>query len=398
MRKNIKIGLFGFGCVGKGLYDVLHQTPGLKAEIVKICVKDRTKKRAIDDKYFTFDKDEILNNPEINVIVELIDDPVAAKDIVITALQKKKAVVTANKKMVAENLKELLILQNKYKTPLLYEGAVCASIPIIRNLEEYYDNDLLKSIKGIVNGTTNYILTKMFAEKINFESALDSAKENGFAETDSSLDIDGFDAKYKLDIILAHAYGLLLEPKELTNIGISRINGFDANYAEEKGSKIKLIAHSYKLDNNRIASFVMPQFIQKENELYGVDNVFNGIITESCFADKNVFIGKGAGAFPTASAVLSDISALTYNYKYEYKKLIQNLSCYHTNDIDLEVYVRTGVFKDSDLNLFSSITEKYQSSDTSFIIGTINLNLLKNSGWIENPKYSIILKDIKGVQ
>src|SRR5512146_2544124 len=126
-RKKIKIGIFGFGCVGKGLYTVLEKTHGLKVEIVKICVKDRDKNRPIDDKYFTYDKNELLNNPEVNVIVELIDDPETALDIVAAALSNRKAVVTANKKMVAENMEELLNLQTKNKTPLLYEAACCAS-------------------------------------------------------------------------------------------------------------------------------------------------------------------------------------------------------------------------------------------------------------------------------
>jgi homoserine dehydrogenase len=138
----------------------------------------------------------------------------------------------------------------------------------------------------------------------------------------------------------------------------------------------------------------MPQFISKSSELYSVDDVFNGIITESSFADRNVFIGKGAGAYPTASAVLSDLSALTYNYRYEYKKLIQNLSCTNSNDINLELYLRTEKFKESDYKAFDIITEEYQSSESSYIIGNINFNQLKNTGWIDNPDYSIVLKRV----
>lgn len=393
MRKDIKIGLFGFGCVGKGLWDVLHQTPGLKAEIVRICCKDNAKQRPISMDYFTFDKNDILSDPEINVIVELIDDADAARDIVFESLRRGKAVVTANKKMVSENMQELLKLQKKYNQPLLYEAAVCASIPIIRNLEEYYDNDLLKSIKGIVNGTTNYILTKMLKEKISYKDALQSAQDNGYAESDPSLDIDGFDAKYKLNIIQAHAFGLVQEPSEITNIGIGRINSFDANYSAEKGYKIKLVAQAIKLDDNRIVSFVMPQFIPKDHQLYFVDDVFNGILTESCFADKNFFVGKGAGAFPTASAVLSDLSALTYDYRYEYKKLSQEHGYSHSSDINLEIYLRhknNGI----DKSLFSSISEEYKSAEAGYLIGTINFEKFRNSELPYNHDYSVILKGV----
>ncbi|RZJ99697.1 MAG: homoserine dehydrogenase, partial [Flavobacterium sp.] len=167
-RKKLNIGLFGFGCVGFGLYEVLQKTPGLKANIKNICVKDKDKKREIGAENFTFNKEDIFNDLEINVIVELIDDADAAYEIVTRALRSGKAVVTANKKMVAEHFEELLALQREYNVPLLYEAACCASIPIIRNLEEYYDNDLLESIQGIVNGSTNYILTKTFKDNVSY--------------------------------------------------------------------------------------------------------------------------------------------------------------------------------------------------------------------------------------
>ena len=194
----INIGLFGFGCVGGGLYSVLEKTPGLRARVKKICVKDRNKKRSLDKEYFTFNKEDLLNDPEINVIVELIDDADAAFEIVSTAIKQGKSVVTANKKMVAEHLEELLDLQNKYKVPFLYEAACCASIPIIRNLEEYYDNDLLQSFSGIMNGTTNFILTELSEKKISYAEALSEAQKNGYAESNPTLDVEGYDSKVQI--------------------------------------------------------------------------------------------------------------------------------------------------------------------------------------------------------
>ena len=150
---------------------MLSETPTLNAEIKKICVKDRNKKRSLDESFFTFDADELLNDPEINVIVELIDDAEAAFNIVKSALLKGKAVVTANKKMLADHFEELYSLQQECNLPLLYEAACCASIPIIRNLEEYYDNDLLESFKGIINGSTNYILTQTALNGLTYSEA-----------------------------------------------------------------------------------------------------------------------------------------------------------------------------------------------------------------------------------
>src|SRR5690242_9394031 len=183
IHKHLKLGLFGFGCVGQGLYHVLEETPGIKAEIKRICVKHRGKARPLAEDLFTFEANDILLDPDIDVVVELIDDADAAFHIVKTALENGKAVVTANKKMLAEHLEEIYDLQKKHNQPVLYEGAVCGSIPIIRNLEEYYDNDLIKSIEGIFNGSTNFILTKVFEEKKSYIDALKTAQELGFAES-----------------------------------------------------------------------------------------------------------------------------------------------------------------------------------------------------------------------
>src|SRR5687768_12322091 len=231
MKKNLKLGLFGFGCVGQGLYHVLHETHGIKAEIKKICVKNKNKARPIAEHFFTFQKEEILNDPEIDIVVELIDDANAAFEIVKTALQHGKAVVTANKKMLAEHLEEIYDLQKKHGKPVLYEGSVCGSIPILRNLEEYYDNDLIQHIEGIFNGSTNYILTKVFEEKKSYESALKQAQELGFAESDPMLDVKGYDAKYKLVIAITHTFGVFVKPEDVINIGIDKISDLDLKYA-----------------------------------------------------------------------------------------------------------------------------------------------------------------------
>jgi homoserine dehydrogenase len=389
-RQELKIGLFGFGVVGKGLWDVLEQTPGLKASIRRICVKNPLKQRPISPEHFTFEKDILLRDPEINIIVELIDDSEAAFEIVSTAMKNGKGVVSANKKMIAEHLEELLILQAENSVPFLYEAACCASIPIIRNLEEYYDNDLLVSLAGIVNGSTNYILTRTSEDKISYEDALKLAQEKGYAESNPSLDVEGFDAKFKLTILLAHAFGIVEKPENIYNLGIQRLGNLEIRYATEKGLKIKLLAHAQKLENDKVIAFVIPQFVNPGSPFYMVDDVFNGVQTETSFSDKQFFMGRGAGAFPTASAVLSDISALSYNYRYEYKKMAQQ-SLSLTANFALDVFVR---FKDREVvpaSDFISITEEYRSSEGNYIAGKIHFEKLLECAWSKNPDVSILI-------
>src|SRR5437868_7665373 len=246
-HKQLTIGLFGFGVVGEGLYKLLQQTPSLKATIKKVCIKDPTKKRNAPAELFTTEKNILLDDPDINVIVEVIDDANAAFEIVSVALKNKKDVVSASKKMIAEHLPALLKLQEETGQSFLYESAACASIPVIRNLEEYYDNDLLHSIKAIVNGSTNFILTKMFEDKLTFKDALLLAQQLGFAESNPKLDVEGYDAANKWTFLLTHAYGILETPGNIVFTGIQNVQGSDAAVAKEKSFDIKLVAQAQKL-------------------------------------------------------------------------------------------------------------------------------------------------------
>lgn len=372
--KPLNIGLFGFGCVGFGLFEVLSKTPTLKANIRRICVKDKTKPRPIDASHFVYDREAILGDEDINLVVELIDDADAAYDIVTEAMRRGKAVVSANKKMIAEHFSELLVLQRIYKVPFLYEAACCASIPIIRNLEEYYDNDLLERIEGIVNGSTNYILTKTFSDNLSYAEALREAQALGYAESNPILDTGGFDAKYKLVILLAHAFGLVVSPEEIVNIGIDRLGSLEIRYAREKELKIKLVATAYKTDEDKVAAFVMPKFVDPQSKLYTVDDVFNGVITKTCFADQQFFAGRGAGAHPTASAVLSDISALRYDYKYEYKKYNDTALLESPSRIFLQVFVRHDQEASAWVRShFEAVMESYSNGQQGYITGYISL-------------------------
>jgi homoserine dehydrogenase len=374
-RKHIKIGLFGFGCVGQGLYSVLNETRGLKAEVVKICIKDQNKKRSLPQEFFTYEKEELLFDDDINVIVELIDDADAAFQIVKTALENRKAVVTANKKMVAEHFNELLALQEQFDTPVLYESACCASIPIIRNLEEYYDNDLLNAVEGIFNGTSNYILTQQLEQGAAYDEVLKAAQQKGFAETNPFLDVSGRDARYKLSIIIAHAFGVVINPDDIFCEGITSITESEIRYAREKGYSIKLVSGARKVGES-VFAYVCPQFVRKEDKLSWIRNEYNGVQVESVFAEQQFFSGKGAGSYPTGSAVLSDISALSYDYRYEYKKIKQGFIPNLTQQIYLNVYLRFNKGRQQPFDTLQ-IDEIYQSRTETTILGRVLLDELK---------------------
>jgi len=393
MSKKLNIGLFGFGVVGQGLYDIV-KTKKLNIEIVKFAIKDPTKKRSLPAHLFTNDKEELLNNPEINTIVELINDTEAAFEIVSRALKSGKNVVSASKKMIALHLDELIEIQHQYGTSLLYEGAVCGSIPIIRNLEEYYDNELLHSISGIFNGSSNYILSKGYIENMTYDAALKLAQDLGFAETDPTSDVGGFDAKYKLVIAAAHAYGVVVQPDEVFNLGIQNLAAADLQYAREKNLKIKLVPVAKELDDRNVALFVLPKFVNDKEFLYNVEYEYNGVTVQAAFADQQFFFGKGAGGHPTGSAVLSDIAALRYNYQYEYKKAKEKTDLNFTNNIELTIYLRYDDEELVEALNFEHINERYYSGNYKFVIGKINLqNLIANQHRISESKAFVAFAD-----
>ena len=390
-HKQLTIGLFGFGVVGEGLYRVLQQTPSLKASIKKVCIKNPGKKREAPADLFTTDREVLLSDPSINVIVEVINESGPAFEIVSRALKSGKSVVSASKKMIAEHLPELLQLQRETGESFLYEAAACASIPVIRNLEEYYDNDLLHSIKAIVNGSTNFILTKMFEEKLGFQEALSLAQQLGFAESDPTLDVEGFDAANKWTFLLTHAYGIVIDTNSLVFNGIQNIQAGDAAVAQEKHYDIKLVAQAKKLGSGKVAAFVLPQFIRHDDHLAFVKNEYNGVVIESGFADKQFFYGKGAGSFPTASAVLSDLSALRYQYKYEYKKLYHHTPHELSNDFYLRVYVSFGDWQYIPRDKFEWIEEWHAATDRKYLVGVIHFREIKGKGWWKENNTSLVL-------
>lgn len=377
-NKQINIGLFGFGTVGKGLYDVLKKIQPENVSIVKVCVRNVAKHSAeAPELEFTSNADDIFSDTRINFIVELIDDAEAAYGIVKRALQAKIPVVSGNKKMLARHIQEMIQLQRDNDTALLYDASACGSIPVIRNLEEYYDNDLLISVKGILNGSSNFILSKIFNEGMNYAEALKLAQDLGFAESDPTLDIGGWDSLFKLIIITIHAFGVYVEPEQIFTFGIGNMNEHDIQFAHEKRRRVKLVGWAEKVDEDKLVLSVMPHLLSKQKYIYSVEDEFNGVVIKGLFYYKQFMFGQGAGGFPTGSAVLSDITAQLYDYRYQYKKLQSPHQLHFTNDYKVRIYYRYDSPAALNLLEFSTIHESYYSDTYKYVVGDIELSQLQ---------------------
>lgn len=388
MQQNINIGLFGLGVVGQGIVSVMARAKNAHAEIKRICVRDLTKPRdiSIDSSILTDNPDEILLDSDINLIVEVVDNAEASYGIVTSALRRGIPVVSGNKAMIARHLPELIALQRRHNTALLYDASSCGSIPVIRNLEEYYDNDLLLEVKGILNGSSNYILSRVFDHGEPYDDALRRAQQLGFAESDPSFDIEGFDSLFKLIIITVHALGVYVPPTDIFTYGITNIHDSDIRYAREKRVKIKLVAQVVKVSPLTFTMFVMPEFVSPSRYIYSVDDEYNGVVIRGECYDRQFMFGKGAGSLPTASSILSDVMARQHDYRYEYKKMAYPDRPEYSTDITLRVYVRYSTTDIPSLLPFTRIREKYISDESNYVIGDILLSdLIANRPLLSSP-------------
>jgi homoserine dehydrogenase len=311
----MKIGLMGLGTVGTGVVHLINQNGkniekklGEKIEIKKILVKDPNKKRtSFAEGKITFDANDILEDEEIDVVVEVMGKEHPALEYIIKALKKGKHVVTANKEVIAVHGKELIKLATENKVNLLYEASVGGGIPIIRPLKQCLAANKIYEIKGILNGTTNYILTEMKQKGLDFEEALKEAQQKGYAEADPTDDVEGFDAARKLAILCTLAFNKFILPEKIYTKGIKSISKSDIKYAEELGYHVKLIAYAKIDENERLEAWVHPVMIKKDNPLSSVNGVFNAILVDGNAVGEVMFYGQGAGMMPTASAVVADI-------------------------------------------------------------------------------------------
>jgi len=354
--KNINIGLLGLGTIGTGVAEVLLSKAdkltgqiGIPLILQKILVHDTDKQRSIElePHMLTNHADDVINNPEVNIIIEVIGGEHPALEYIKQAISNGKHVVTANKEVIAKHGYELLSLARKHDVGLRYEASVGGGIPLISAFQQDLAVNDISAIYAILNGTTNYILTQMSQEGLDFASALKRAQELGYAEANPTNDIEGIDAAYKLAIISSLAFHSNVNPVDIYREGISRLQAKDFRYAKEFGYAIKLLAIAKK-DGEAIELRVHPVFIPEDSQLAKVDDVYNAIQVEGNLTGKLIFYGQGAGAMPTSSAIMADVLAIARNIYHGRSnaskiELEQKLSTKPMADLKIHYYFRLTV-------------------------------------------------------
>ena len=310
-NKKIKIGLIGLGTVGSGVFKTLSDFENI--EVVKIAVKNKNKQRNIpnlDESIVTDNAYEVVNNPEIDIVVELIGGTSPAFDLIKTAIQNGKHIVTANKELLAKHGEELFNFAEQHNKVVLYEAAIAGGIPIIMPIKTILAGNKINKIEAILNGTTNYILTKMDVQHASYGDVLKEAQELGYAETDPTGDVEGFDAAYKITTLATLAFKKRVKIENVYKEGITKVRAEDMKAANDLGYKIKLIA-SAKLDEQGRADVrVHPMLISKKSTLAHIDYVTNAVSLTGHPLGSITLSGPGAGEFPTASSVVGDILAI----------------------------------------------------------------------------------------
>lgn len=312
----VNLALVGFGTIGVGVAELLHEhhaliqsRTGMDFRIRYIVDKDLTNPRRVDvkDAKKTADYREALADPSVSTVLELVGGTNFAYTCIEDSLKAGKHVVTANKALLAERGAPLFALAREKGLTIGFEGSVCGGVPIIRTVSEALSGDAIQSIYGIVNGTTNFILTRMIEDRMDFQSALKEAQRLGFAEADPTLDIGGFDAAHKIAILASLAFNTPVEYSEVSVEGIQGVELEDVQIARELGYILKLLAIA-KLDPDKTVEVrVNPTLVPKNNQLASVRNEYNAVLLESAFLGNSMYFGKGAGAHPTATAVVGDL-------------------------------------------------------------------------------------------
>jgi homoserine dehydrogenase len=323
MKERLNIGLLGMGVVGTGVCQLLAEQraaiasrTGVEIFITKALASPYDDKSAIAQKYgfeLTSDLQDIYQDPSIDVVVELIGKINPAKDFILGALAHKKHVVTANKDLLATHGPELTAAAKKAGVSLFYEASVGGGIPILRTLSTHYLPDTITSISGIVNGTTNYMLTKMLSNHLSYEDALAQAQAKGFAESDPTNDVDGIDAAYKMILLTKFAFGMTITMEDITVRGIRDLSVTDINFARQMGYEVKLIGTAEKIPSGQVTVSVGPVLVPVAHPLASIKDEFNGVYIESTGIDRSMVYGPGAGSRPTATSVLADLTVIAKN-------------------------------------------------------------------------------------
>ena len=313
-RDRIRVGILGFGTVGEGTYrmlvdnvDEIVQKVGTPIEVVKIGVRDPNKARSLSSEMFTTDLESIVDDPSIDVVLELIGGESPAAGLIERALRSGKHVVTANKELIAKHGSRLINLASDKGLDLHFEAAVGGGIPIVQPLKhQLAGNDIVKMM-GVLNGTSNFVLTKMYRDGAEVDEALKEAQELGYAEADPTDDVDGYDTMYKIAILAAIAFGKQVDLDDVHREGIRSVTPRDMHYAEVLGYRIKLLGICEEVEQGRLQVRVHPTLVPKGHPLAGVEDVYNALWVHGDFVGDLMFSGRGAGSFPTASAVVGDL-------------------------------------------------------------------------------------------
>lgn len=401
----VKIGILGLGTVGQGVVKTLLENKDLiemrtrcEIEIKKIAVRDLGKEREIDVSHIlTNDPYEVVDDPEIQIVAELIGGVEPAYALIKRALEKGKNVVTANKEVIALYGRELLPLASAKGVDLYFEGAVGGGIPIVRPLKECLAGDRIYSVIGIVNATTNFILTKMKEEGMTYEEALKEAQRRGYAEADPSYDVEGLDASYKIAILASIAFNSRVDVERIYREGISRIQPIDIIYADELGYVIKLVAIA-KEENSALSLRVHPALLRKEHPLASVRGVYNAVMVRGSSVGDVMFYGEGAGSLPTGSAVVGDIIDITRNIRFNCTGRI-SCTCFSEKEmkdiggITCKYYIRMRV-KDQP-GVLASIAKCFGDEKVSIasVVQKRQVDSFAEIVWITHPSRESALKE-----
>lgn len=313
--QKIKVGFLGCGNIGGGVWSLLEDMRAdiarcfhISFEVKKMLVRALDEKRAVDvpAELLTTDVNEILSDPEITLVCEFMGGEQPAAQFMLSALCAGKHVVTANKMALSLHWNELHKAAVENDVGLYYEASVCGAIPVIRTIKESMTGSRIDRICGIVNGTTNYILSQMAENALAYAAALSQAQELGLAEPDPTSDVEGYDAAYKLSILSALCFGSYVKPEAIRRTGISKVDILDIRLGQKLGLTLKLIARSQKLEDG-ISCSVSPTFVPSSNQLSHVSDAFNGVLLHGHASDDIFLYGRGAGAWPTASAIVGDM-------------------------------------------------------------------------------------------
>lgn len=316
--KKVKIALLGLGNVGRGVWMILNSNKeeimkrcGYEVEVAKVLVRDKNKPRGVDipNELVTTDFNEVLEDDSIKIVVEVMGGMEPAREYMLKCMEKKKHIVTANKMLLATGGDELFEKADEMGIMFQYEASVAGGIPIIKGIDESLTANKIQNLYGIVNGTTNYILSKMELEDADFDEALKEAQEKGYAEADPTSDVEGYDAQYKLAILSSLAFGSKIDVKNIYREGITKIQAVDMKYAKEFKMGIKLLAIAKEIDG-KVELRVHPTMIPKKHPLANVYDSYNAVFIKGNAVGDLMFYGRGAGDLPTGSAVVSDIVSI----------------------------------------------------------------------------------------